>query len=39
MNQFEDKIIKKSIETDGRSEDIVNIISEIISVPLKLGRS
>lgn len=30
MNQFEDKIIKKSIETDGRSEDIVNIISEIM---------
>ena len=33
MNQFEDKIIKKSIETDGKSEDIVNIISEIINTP------
>lgn len=33
MNQFEDKIIKKSIETDGKSEDIVNIISEIINSP------
>lgn len=33
MNQFEDKIIKKSIETAGRSEDIVNIISEIINTP------
>jgi len=39
MNQFEDKIIKKAIETNGKTESIINIISEIISVPLKLGRS
>lgn len=30
MNQFEDKIIKKAIETNGKTESIINIISEIL---------
>lgn len=33
MNQFEDKIIKKAIETNGKTESIINIISEIINTP------